>query len=103
MESSELPNSQPAPSTQDKVLPRVRLLTMFRLGLFQMGLGVLAVLTLGVLNRVMINELLIPAAITAGIISIAQFVAPARVWLGQVSDAKLLFGYHRTGYVWVGA
>lgn len=103
MESGNLPNSQPAPLTHDKAMPRVPLLTMFRLGIFQMGLGILAVLTLGVLNRVMINELLIPAAITAGIISIAQFVAPARVWFGQVSDAKHLFGYHRTGYVWVGA
>jgi len=33
----------------------------------------------------------------------AQFVAPARVWFGQMSDAKPLFGYHRTGYVWTGA
>ncbi len=103
MESGNLPDSQPVPLTDDKVMPRVSLLTMFRLGLFQMGLGILAVLTLGVLNRVMINELFIPAAITAGIISISQFVAPARVWFGQVSDAKHLFGYHRTGYVWVGA
>lgn len=103
MESSNFSNSQPSPSTQGKILPRVGLFTMFRLGLYQMGLGILVVLLLGVLNRVMINELFIPALITAGIISIQQFVAPARVWFGQVSDAKLLFGYHRTGYVWVGA
>lgn len=104
MESSDLPNSQPAPSlAHEKALPRVRLLTMFRLGLFQMGLGILAVLTLGVLNRVMIAELAIPATITAATLAIAQFVSPTRVWFGQMSDAKPLFGYHRTGYVWIGA
>jgi len=32
-----------------------------------------------------------------------QFIAPARVWFGQMSDSKPLFGFHRTGYVWVGA
>lgn len=98
-----LPDSQPIESAHSQPLPRVTLLTMFRLGLFQMGLGILAVLTLGVLNRVMINELAIPASITAGILAIAQFVAPARVWFGQVSDAKPLWGYHRSGYVWIGA
>lgn len=103
MESPDLSNSQPIPPIHDKILPRVKLLTMFRLGLYQMGLGILTVLTLGVLNRVMINELLIPATITGAIIATAQLVAPARVWFGQMSDAKPLFGQHRTGYVWTGA
>jgi BCD family chlorophyll transporter-like MFS transporter len=75
---------------------------MFRLGLFQMGLGIMAVLTLGVLNRVMISELGIPATVAAGTLAMHQFVAPARVWFGQLSDAKPLFGYHRSGYVWLG-
>lgn len=103
MESPDLSNFQPNPKTHDKILPKVKLLTMFRLGLFQMGLGILAVLTLGVLNRVMIAELKIPATITAGILAIGLFIAPARVLFGQMSDAKPLFGYHRTGYVWIGA
>jgi len=51
----------------------------------------------------MIDELKVPALITAGTLAMAQFVAPARVWFGQMSDAKPLFGYHRTGYVWTGA
>jgi len=102
MDTSDLPNSQPT-SAHDKILPRVKLLTMFRLGLFQMGLGILAVLTLGVLNRVMIAELKIPATVTAGILAIALFTAPMRVVFGQMSDAKPIFGFHRTGYVWIGA
>lgn len=75
---------------------------MFRLGLFNLGLGLMSVLTLAVLNRVMISELAIPATITATIVAMQQFVAPARVWFGQLSDAKPLFGLHRSGYVRLG-
>lgn len=75
---------------------------MFRLGLFQMGLGIMSILTLGVLNRVLIDGLAIPAVIAAGVIAMHQFVAPARVWFGQMSDSKPLFGLHRSGYVWIG-
>ncbi len=82
--------------------PKLKLLTMFRLGLFQMGLGIMSVLTLGVLNRVMIDELKVPALIAAGAIAMHQFIAPARVWFGQMSDSKPLYGYYRTGYVWMG-
>ncbi len=84
-------------------MPRLSLLTMFQLGLFQMGLGMMSVLLLGVLNRVMIKELAIPATIAAGMIAVHQFMAPARLWFGQLSDAKPIAGYHRTGYVWIGS
>ena len=80
----------------------VGLLTVFRLGLFNMGLGLMAVLTLAVLNRVMISELGIPATITGGILAISLFVSPARVWFGQLSDYRPLFGKHRTNYVLLG-
>jgi BCD family chlorophyll transporter-like MFS transporter len=90
-------------STQQKPLPKLKLLTMFRLGLFQMGLGIMSLLTLGVLNRVMIAELKIFPWIVAGAIAMHQFVSPARIWFGQMSDSKTIWGYHRTGYVWVGA
>lgn len=83
-------------------MPTVKPLTIFRLGLFNLGLGLMAVLTLAVLNRVMISELAIPASITAGTIALSQLVAPSRVWFGQMSDAKPLFGLHRTGYIRLG-
>ncbi len=103
METGDFLDQNTVGLASSKALPRINLLTMFRLGLFQMGLGILAVLTLGVLNRVMIAELAIPATITATSLAIAQFVAPVRIWFGQLSDAKPLFGQHRTGYVWIGA
>jgi BCD family chlorophyll transporter-like MFS transporter len=84
-------------------MPKINLLTMFRLGLFQMGLGIMSLLTLGVLNRLMIDELKVLPLIAAGAIAMSQFVSPARVWFGQMSDSKTLFGHHRSGYVWLGA
>ncbi|VEP11510.1 PUCC protein [Hyella patelloides LEGE 07179] len=82
---------------------KVGILTVFRLGLFNLALGLMSVLTLAVLNRVMISELGIPATITAGTLALSQFIAPARVWFGQLSDTKPIFGRHRTGYVRLGA
>ena len=101
MATSDLPRPLSADSSQSP-LPRPNLFTMFRLGLFQMGLGLLSLLTLGILNQVLISELRIPGVLASGAIAMYQFVAPARVWFGQMSDAKPIRGYHRTGYVWLG-
>jgi MFS transporter, BCD family, chlorophyll transporter len=89
-------------ATNQKPLPKVQIPTMFRLGIFNMGLGLMAVLTFAVLNRIMISELAIPASITAGIVAIPQFIAPVRIWFGQLSDTKTIFKLHRSGYVWIG-
>ncbi|NET31780.1 MAG: BCD family MFS transporter [Cyanothece sp. SIO1E1] len=101
MATSDFSSSQQVPQNSEP-LPRISLFTMLRLGIFQMGLGIMSLLTLGVLNRVMIDELKVPALIAAGAIAMHQFVAPARLWFGQMSDAKPIFGHHRTGYVWIG-
>lgn len=81
---------------------RIHPVTMFRLGFFNLGLGLMSVLTLAVLNRVMISELLIPATITAGVAAIQYLISPLRVWFGQLSDARRLWGFHRTGYIRLG-
>lgn len=104
---SQLPNDAPIASPSAALAgpppPTLGIVTMLRLGLFQMGLGMMSLLTLGVLNRIMIAELRIPAVVAASTIAVHQFMAPARVWFGQLSDAKPFLGYHRTGYIWVGA
>jgi len=99
MSIGDLSDSSSAPATSAR---RINLLTMFRLGLFQMGLGLLSLLTLGILNQVMISELRVPATIAGAALAMYQFVAPARVWFGQMSDARPIAGYHRTGYIWIG-
>jgi MFS transporter, BCD family, chlorophyll transporter len=83
--------------------PKVKLPTMIRLGFFQMGLGMMSVMVFGVLNRVLIRELGVPGTIATVILALTLFVAPARIIFGQLSDTKPLFGYYRTGYVWLGA
>ncbi len=101
MASSNIPAvSSAADNLQQK--PEIGLLTMFRLGAFNMGLGIMSLLTLGVLNRVMIDELRVPALVAAGAIAVHQFMAPARVWFGQMSDSKPILGHHRSGYIWLG-
>jgi MFS transporter, BCD family, chlorophyll transporter len=96
-----------SPQLQDyrysKPLPKVKLPTMIRLGLFQTGLGMMSVMVFGVLNRVLIKELGVPSTIATVILALTLFVAPARVIFGQLSDTKPLFGYYRTGYIWMGA
>lgn len=101
MATSDLPRPSSESATPES-LPRINLFTMFRLGLFQMGLGIMSLLTLGVLNRIMIDELNVLPFIAAGAIAMHQFVSPARVWFGQMSDSKPILGLHRTGYVWLG-
>jgi len=68
-----------------------------------MALGMMSVLIFGVLNRVLIRELGVPGTIGGLLLALTLFVAPARVWFGQMSDTRKLWGYHRTGYVWIGA
>ncbi len=83
--------------------PKLSLLTMLRLGLFQMGLGANALLAGGVLNRLAIEGLGIPATVVGLLLGVQYFVAPTRVWFGQLSDTRPLWGLHRTGYVRLGA
>jgi MFS transporter, BCD family, chlorophyll transporter len=102
MAIDNLPESQFTEPNSAKI-PKINVLTMFRLGLFQMGLGIMSLLTLGVLNRLMIDELKVLPWIAAGAIAMHQFISPTRVWFGQMSDSKTIFGYHRTGFIWIGS
>ncbi len=83
-------------------VPGLGLARTLRLGLFQGCLGCLAVIFAGLLNRVMISELNIPALLVGVALAFEQFVSPARVLVGQVSDAHPLGGRHRLPYIWMG-
>ncbi|MFM1812176.1 MAG: hypothetical protein RLZZ336_1114 [Cyanobacteriota bacterium] len=78
------------------------LVAVVRLGLFQGCLGCLAVIFSGLLNRVMISELAFPGLLVGGALAFEQFVAPARVLFGQISDAHPWWGRHRLPYIWLG-
>ncbi|MEO1591206.1 MAG: BCD family MFS transporter [Cyanobacteria bacterium J06632_22] len=100
--TSNISSGEVPVSTPESTIPQLGTFSMLRLGVFNMGLGIMSLLTLGVLNRVMIAELGVPALIAAGAIAVHQFMAPARVWFGTMSDRRPLFGYHRSGYIWIG-
>jgi MFS transporter, BCD family, chlorophyll transporter len=82
---------------------RLGLASTLRLGLFQGCLGCLAVIFAGLLNRVMISELGFPGLLVGFALACEQFVAPARVLFGQLSDSYPLAGRHRIPYIWLGA
>jgi BCD family chlorophyll transporter-like MFS transporter len=54
------------------------------------------------LNRVMISELNFPGLLVGGALAFEQFVSPARVLFGQLSDSHPLAGRHRVPYIWIG-
>ncbi len=82
--------------------PGLSLADTLRLGLFQACLGCLAVIFAGMLNRIMLSELNFPGLLVGGSLAFEQFVAPARVLFGQVSDAHPIGGRHRVPYVLFG-
>ncbi len=82
--------------------PGLGLLATLRLGLFQACLGCLAVIFSGLLNRVMLSELGFPGLLVGVSLACEQFVAPARVLFGQISDSHPLGRLHRVPYVLLG-
>ncbi len=83
--------------------PRLGLPNILRMGLFQGCLGCLAVIFAGLMNRVMISELGFPGLLVGAALACEQFVAPARVLFGQLSDTHPFAGRHRVPYIWLGA
>ncbi|MCP9928977.1 BCD family MFS transporter [Cyanobium sp. CH-040] len=82
---------------------RLGLPSTLRMGLFQGCLGCLAVIFAGLMNRVMISELGFPGLLVGAALACEQFVAPARVLFGQLSDTHPVAGRHRVPYIWLGA
>jgi len=82
--------------------PGLGLWSTLRLGLFQACLGCLAVIFAGMINRVMLTELNFPGLLVGTSLACEQFVAPARVLFGQISDSHPLAGRHRVPYVLLG-
>ena len=74
-----------------------------RLAGFPLGLGLALVLVSGTLNRVMIVELDLPASLVGLFFAAALAVAPARAWLGYLSDGHPIGGKRREPYIVLGA
>ena len=78
------------------------LLHHLRLAFFPLGLGLTSILVSGTLNRVMIVELALPATLVGVFLAIPVLIAPARVWLGHLSDGHPLRGKRREPYIVLG-
>lgn len=78
-------------------------LNVARLALFPLGLGLALVLVSGTLNRVMIVELELPASLVGLFFAMTLIVAPARAWLGYLSDGYPVLGKRREPYIALGA
>jgi BCD family chlorophyll transporter-like MFS transporter len=50
----------------------------------------------------MISELAFPGLLVGGALAFEQFVAPSRIWFGQMSDSRPIGGRHRLPYIWLG-
>lgn len=68
-----------------------------------MGLGLALALVSGALNRVMIVELDLPASLVGLFFAMTLIVAPARIWLGHLSDSAPIRGKRREPYIALGA
>jgi BCD family chlorophyll transporter-like MFS transporter len=76
---------------------------LIRLAGLPLSITLITILAGSVINRVMVVELGLPVTLAGLFISIPLLVAPARIWLGYVSDAHPIMGLRREPYLVLGA
>lgn len=86
-------------ASSDKSFSYWRLL---RLSSFQIGSAMGDILVTSIWNRVMISNFGIPATPVGLLIALRYLLSPLSLLAGHLSDTKLLGGYHRTAYIWLG-
>lgn len=73
-----------------------------QIGLIHVAVAMTLVPINSTLNRVMIKELSISAALVAILASLPYLFSPIQVAIGSFSDRHPLFGWRRTGYIFLG-
>lgn len=73
-----------------------------KIALFHLGSGMADVLTTGVWNRIMISDLGFAAAPIGLLVALRYFLAPLGVWAGRMSDDRVILGFRRLFWVWLG-
>jgi BCD family chlorophyll transporter-like MFS transporter len=73
-----------------------------KIGFFHLGSGMADVITTGVWNRIMINDLGLAATPVGLLIGLRYFLAPLGIWAGRISDQRVIGGYRRLFWVWLG-
>jgi len=77
-------------------------LLVVKLGLVRFATSLLVVLLANVLNRVLIVDLSVPAAQVTFCFAFQHVMTPVGLVTGYFSDARALWGRHRTPYLWGG-
>jgi BCD family chlorophyll transporter-like MFS transporter len=75
---------------------------IIRLSTFQIGSAMTDIFTAGVWNRIMISDFGIPAWPVGLLLALRYFMAPISLWVGHRSDTRLMLGWYRTSYIWLG-
>jgi BCD family chlorophyll transporter-like MFS transporter len=73
-----------------------------KIGLFHLGSGIADVIATGIWNRVMISDLGYAATPVGLLVSLRYFLAPLSVWAGRMSDQRVIGGYRRLFWIWLG-
>lgn len=75
---------------------------MLRLSSFQIGSAMGEIFIGSIWNRVLISTFHIPSTPVSLLIALGYLLLPVSLWAGARSDSHPLWGYRRTGYVWLG-
>ncbi|NDJ61921.1 MAG: BCD family MFS transporter [Chloroflexi bacterium] len=73
-----------------------------KIGLFHLGSGMTDILLNGVWNRVMVADLGVSATPVSLLLALRYFLAPIGVWAGRMSDQRLIGGFRRLFWIWLG-
>jgi MFS transporter, BCD family, chlorophyll transporter len=73
-----------------------------KIATFHLGSGMADVLTTGVWNRLMISDLGVAATPVGLLLALRYFLAPVGIWAGRQSDMRLMAGYRRLFWIWLG-
>jgi MFS transporter, BCD family, chlorophyll transporter len=73
-----------------------------KISLFHLGSGMADVMATGIWNRIMISDLGFSATPIGLLVSLRYFLAPLGVWAGRMSDRRVIAGYRRLPWIWLG-
>jgi BCD family chlorophyll transporter-like MFS transporter len=88
--------------SEDHVTPPFSIWQTVRLSSFQIGSAMGDILATSIWNRILISNFGIAAAPVSFLLALRYLLSPLSLWAGHRSDTKLLWGWRRTPYIWIG-
>ncbi|MCU0512563.1 MAG: MFS transporter, partial [Anaerolineae bacterium] len=91
--------AEQTPPTAEAGLPVGR---NVKIGFFHLGSGMADILTGSVWNRVMIADLGVSATVVGLLTALKYFLSPLGILAGRLSDQRVIGGYRRLFWIWLG-